>query len=243
MLQAAGILTVFDRAAEQRRFPEPAHPYSYLMAARLHAFGDADRWALVVETVGYNPRAANVVDVMHGVGNCLLGTTEHWGTQHLRRVDNFQDLFDDRPWPPRYRQLPITVRGHELHVDAAPTIAAQDLFRLLVPDHKDLLLGDEVELRHLVPADLPRLLSLDDWHHTALRVKPPSAERERARLRHDSLMRHVPPDQRVPFEVRPSDIETYRQIAEVLATADPNKYQPTLPPNTHWTNWPMSGAL
>ncbi|WP_375372780.1 hypothetical protein [Micromonospora sp. S-DT3-3-22] len=29
----------------------------------------------------------------------------------------------------------------------------------------------------------------------------------------------------------------------MLATANPSHYQPTLPGNTHWRNWPMSGAL
>lgn len=47
----------------------------------------------------------------------------------------------------------------------------------------------------------------------------------------------------MPFEVRPSDIGTYQQIGAVLASADPARYRPTLPGNTHWNNWPMSGAL
>jgi hypothetical protein len=234
---------LFGCPVEQLRFPQPEHPHSYLMAARLHAFSDADRWALVVETVGYNPRAANVVDAQRALGNCLIGTAENWATQFINRVDNFQDLFEEQPWPPRYRQVPIVVRGQELRADAAPTIPPQELFRLLVPEHRALMLGTDAELRQLVPTDLPRVLRLDDWHHTALRVRPPSAERDRRRHLHENLARHVPPEQRVPFEIRPSDIETYRQIAEVLALADPSHYQPTLPPNTHWGNWPMSGAL
>jgi hypothetical protein len=243
VLRAEGILSVFDRAAGQLRFPEPEHPYSYLMAARLRAFSNADRWALVVETVGYNPRAANVVNVLHGLGNCLVGTTESWAARYHNRVDNFVDLFEEQPWPPRYRQVPVIVRARKLRVDAAATIPPQDLFRLLVPEHRDVLLGDETELRQLVPADLPQVLSLDDWHHVTLRVKPPGVERERRRRLHENLVRHGPPGQRVPFEIRPSDVETYRQIADVLATADPSHYQPTTPPNTHWSNWPMSGAL
>ncbi|MFK3979749.1 DUF7003 family protein [Micromonospora sp. NPDC050397] len=242
MARADGILAVFDRMAEQLRFPEPEHPHYYLMAARLHAYSEADRWALVVETVGYNPRAANVVNVLHRLGDSIVGIEddEVW---HHNRVDNFLDLFEEQPWPPRYRQVPIIVRGRPLLVDAATTIRPEELFRLLVPEHRDLLLADETELRHLVPADLPRVLRLDDWHHVALRVQPPSAERERRRRQHEILARHTPPEQRVPFEVRPSDVETYRQIAEVLATADPAHYRPTAPPNTHWSNWPMSGAL
>ncbi|WP_285788144.1 hypothetical protein [Micromonospora sp. NBRC 101691] len=55
-----------------------------------------------------------------------------------------------------------------------------------------------------------------------------------------TVVRH---QERIPFETCPSDIETYQQIGEVLATADPSRYQPTLPGNTHWSNWPWSGAL
>ncbi|MGV9981938.1 DUF7003 family protein [Micromonospora wenchangensis] len=90
---------------------------------------------------------------------------------------------------------------------------------------------------------MPQVLCLDDWHHTTLRVRPPSPERERQRQLHESLTRHAPPHNRAPFEVRPSDIETYQQISEVLATANPSHYQPTRPGNTHWRNWPTSGAL
>ena len=40
--EADDIVDVFDRAAEQLQFPQPEHPYSYLIAARLHAFSDTD---------------------------------------------------------------------------------------------------------------------------------------------------------------------------------------------------------
>ncbi|MFG3704643.1 DUF7003 family protein [Micromonospora sp. NPDC047670] len=33
------------------------------------------------------------------------------------------------------------------------------------------------------------------------------------------------------------------EVAQVLAAADPTYYPPTLPPNTHWSSWPMSGQL
>ena len=42
---------------------------------------------------------------------------------------------------------------------------------------------------------------------------------------------------------RPSGSETFRQLAQVLATGDAGLYQPSLPPNTHWRNWPDGGQL
>ncbi|MGW4461852.1 DUF7003 family protein [Micromonospora sp. NPDC004704] len=249
MLRAEEILAVFDRAAERGRFREPGNPRSYQIATRLRAFSDSVRWALVIEAVGHDARAANVVDIMDALGNCLVGTTESWEALYLRRVENFLDLFDfgdpvdEGLEPPRYRQVPIIVRGRELHVDAAATIPQEDLFRLLETEHRDLLLGDEAELRRLVPADLPQVLGLDDWHHVTLRIKPPGPDRERHRRQHENLVRHGRPEDRVPFETRPSDVETYRQIALVLATGDPSHYRPTAPPNTHWSNWPWSGRM
>ncbi|PYC75302.1 hypothetical protein C7C45_03630 [Micromonospora arborensis] len=242
-MEVADVVDAFDRAAERLRFPEPEHPHSYLVAARLHAFSDAERWALVVDTVGYNPRAANVVDVLHALGNCLVGTNETWTKRFVNRIDNFAEVFEDEPGAAWYRQVSLVIRGQSVPVAAAATTSPQNLFRLLTPQHRDLLLAEDPEVRQLVPADLPQVLRLDDWHHTALRVQPPSPERERRRQVHEILTRHTPPQERVPFEVRPSDIGTYQQIAQVLATADPSHYRPTLPGNTHWSNWPMSGAL
>ena len=41
--------------------------------SRLHAYRDDTRWAILVELVGYNPRAFGVIDVIHHFGNCLDG--------------------------------------------------------------------------------------------------------------------------------------------------------------------------
>jgi len=58
-----------------------------------------------------------------------------------------------------------------------------------------------------------RLLVLDEWHQPDL------------------------------ITTSPSTSQAYQMIAEALATADPGRYQPTEPPNTHWSHWPESGSL
>ncbi|WP_433353166.1 DUF7003 family protein [Micromonospora saelicesensis] len=45
--------------------------------------------------------------------------------------------------------------------DFTPTVT-------LVPDHRELLLADEVELRRRIPADIPEIIRLDQWHHPYL---------------------------------------------------------------------------
>ena len=104
------------------------------------------------------------------------------------------------------------LRGHTLATDAP---AGEDLvvtLRRLVPEHRDLLLADDAELRRRLPADLPLVLRLDEWHH---------------------------PD---PVDQQPTSAEVFVQLAQVLSRADPDRYRPTLPANTHYSNWPGSGS-
>ena len=84
-----------------------------------------------------------------------------------------------------------------------------------MPEHRDLLLADEDELRHRLPADLPRIMVLEEWWHRD-------------------------PDR---FDQLPSETETFQQLAQVLASGDVDAYRPTHAPNTHWSFWPESGWL
>jgi hypothetical protein len=42
---------------------------------------------------------------------------------------------------------------------------------------------------------------------------------------------------------RPSNSQTFKQLAQVLMTGEAEEYKPTLSPNTHWKNWPECGTL
>ena len=214
MFRLEDILAQLDASHEDFTFPDLNHGYYYAVDARLHAFRDQERWALVVETVGYNPRGANLYDVLHVYGNCLTrGEPGLENSDFLARVDNMTEV-EDPDNPERYRGgVPIMVRGVEV---AVPAPAGEELWatlRRLVPEHRELLLADERELRARIPQDLPEVLRLDEWHQPDLVDQPPSAG------------------------------EVYRQVAEVLVTGDLARYRPTLPPNTHWSNWAASGSL
>ena len=107
----------------------------------------------------------------------------------------------------------MIVRGMPVDVAAQPGEELVTVFRRLVPEHREALLAVEDELRRRVPADLPEILRLEEWSQPDL------------------------------FVTRPSESETYRQLADVVAAADPSRYSPTEAPNTHWSNWPASGSL
>lgn len=209
---AEWILAQFDWADEHFKFPQLGHIFSYLIDARLHVFSDPDRWAMVVDRVGYNPRAANVVDVIYSFGNCLTsGGPGCEGDDFHRRIDNFQEAAIDYD-PETPARLDLVVRGHLLSVASEVGEELWDVFRKLVPENRELLLADQSELRGRIPDDLPEILRLDEWHQ--------------------------PPE----FLDKRSAGEVYRQLAEVLETGDVARYRTTEPPNSHWTNWRESGT-
>jgi hypothetical protein len=208
------ILEQLDAASVEFMFPDLDHGYYYAVDARLHGYHDAERWALIVEAIGYSPRAGNLVDVLHVFGNCLTdGEPGLENGDFLARVDNWVDI-EDPDDPEIYRGGPLAVRGQTIDVAAEPGEEMVDVLRRLVPMHRDLLLADEGELRRRIPVDLPEVLRLEQWHH------PNIADGR-----------------------RPSESEAFRQIADVLATGDLRRYAPTRLPNTHWSNWPESGSL
>jgi Family of unknown function (DUF7003) len=211
------ILAQLDEAYREYRFADPEHPYSSAIDARMHVFRDDERWALLIELVGYNPRAVDVTDVVHTYGNCLIrGRQGYENEDFLSRIDNMDEIEDrDNPEYLRVDGGPIEIRGQRVPVTAHAGDPLEDVFRLLVPEHRDLLLADETELRRRIPADLPRILVLEEWWH-----RDPD--------RYDQL---------------PSETETFQQLAEVLATGDLARYRPSMAANTHWSNWPESGSL
>ncbi|MET7372694.1 DUF7003 family protein [Micromonospora arida] len=213
-MRSAEILDQFDTAAADFKFPDLGHVYYYAVDARLHAYRDAQRWALIVEVLGYSPRAGNLTDVLHVFGNCLTeGESGYTSEDILDRIDNWDEI-EDVDQPEIYDGGSIVVRGRRITVAAERGEELVDVLRRLVPDHRELLLADEVELRRRIPADIPEIIRLDQWHHPY--------------LLQDTL---------------PSQSETFRQLADVLTTGDVGRYAPDIRPNTHWSNWPESGSL
>ncbi|GAA4982908.1 hypothetical protein GCM10023205_60650 [Yinghuangia aomiensis] len=67
----SSILGRFDLAYDCGSFPDLMNGYYYPVDVRMHLFADTDRWAWVVELLGYNPRGGNLIDKVHFFGNCL----------------------------------------------------------------------------------------------------------------------------------------------------------------------------
>jgi hypothetical protein len=89
-----------------------------------------------------------------------------------------------------------------------------ELCRFLADDLRDLVLATAAERRMSIGPGLVQILQLEEWRHI-----------------------------NVLDNEQPSRSETFRQLSQILETGDLEMYRPTLPPNTHWSNWPEGGML
>nr|WP_235944842.1 hypothetical protein [Verrucosispora sioxanthis] len=176
-MRPADVLQQLDAAAEEFLFPDLDNGYYYGVDVRLHAYHDARRWALVVEAVGYSPRAGNLTDVLHVFGNCLTqGAPGYDNGDFLDRVDNWDDIEHDEP--EIYRGGPIVVRGQAISVAAEPGEELVDVLRRLVPDYRELLLAKDAELRRRIP---PTCLKCSDLTSGTTPISPTGCGRVRRR--------------------------------------------------------------
>ncbi len=230
----AEILDQLDACARAFTFPMLDNGYVYPGDVRLTAYRDDQRWAIVIEAIGYHEQVGGhdaLYNALHLFGNCLLRPP---GTAN----EDFLSVTTDGPDGPTYvdefgsyvrpEVKSVSIRGQVVPVDVSPAalsvvgiepvepphISGADLMRSLLPHHRDLLLATEAELRQRVPPDLPCILRLDEWHH------PDLASNE-----------------------LPSQSRTFQMVADVLVSGDPSPYQPTDAPNTYWSHWPEGGTL
>lgn len=204
------ILRQLDEAASRWEFPVLDNGYYYPVDVRLHGFSDQRRWAVVIETVGYNVRGPNLYDVLSVYGNCISGDPGCYDI--VGRVDNFDEIADDELVAENAGAL--LIRGESVPIDQPAGTDLVDVFRSLTPRYRELLLADDSELRQSIPADLARVLVIDEWHH---------------------------PD--IVDGAMPSTSETFVLLSDALVQGSPDCYTPTQPPNTHWQNWPDGGTL
>jgi hypothetical protein len=235
------VLAVLDRCAAAFTFPMLDNGYIYPAAARLSVHSDGSGWAIVVETFGYSPRAGhpdlNVATFTSSVPHPKTRADYvneaaylNYLKQHPHDAVEFFWPLDEGDWLDDERVVPgttVLLRGREVSVPTVedcqavgitPTlpdgIAVFELARYFAEARRDDVLATGEERTKQVPTGLSQVLLLDQWHHPDL----------------------------VRGE-RPSDTQTFRQIAAVAASGDARKYEALEPPNTHWSNWPEGGLL
>lgn len=227
------------------------HGYFCTANSRLTVYADKARWAIVFEKSGYLNRAFEIGLELNYFGNCLTNLAR--GGANNRYICNAKEVtlvdwyalkdieagFESvslAAGAVRLRgeavKIPTTKEGfakwvpgiHEATDEEFPRPNFEDLGRYLAFEYADRCRATHAEKRQCLPADLPQIMKLDEWHHR-------------------SYYHYVNGPDNMLVGDAPSSYETFPRIAEVLATCDPSHFKPTLRPNTHWSNWPEAGNL
>jgi hypothetical protein len=241
-ITAQNILEVLDGCAESFDFPMLDNGYVYLAATRLSLYRTNDEWAMVIEVFGYSPRAGIPDTAIYTFAStvCNRDIPEHnspmWVSTHIANHPNdaVRAVFpiEEGNWRGGNELISVgatavTVRGcqypippvekyaeHDIALEEPPCVHVFEFCRFLADVARDQVLATPEERRLSVSPSLPQILQLEEWCHPDL----------------------------ANGEV-PSGSESFRQLAQVLATGRTDLYRPAQVPNTHWRNWPGGGTL
>jgi hypothetical protein len=233
------ILDVLNRSAF---FPMMDNGYVYLAANRLSLFRSETDWAIVVETFGYSPRAglpdtsiATFASKLHDrnppEGYVSRNAYENYLANHPNDEMRYVHPIEAGDWqgPDEFVAddgQEIVLRGQPFPLPSLQELAQQgiefsepphlsvfELCRYLAAVAREKVLATPAERRISVLPEMQQILQLEEWNHPDLTIEPPSSS------------------------------PTFHLLAGVLETGDVSMYRSTLPPNTHWRNWPMGGTL
>jgi len=245
-IRTEAILSVLDRCCDTFDFPMLDNGFVYLAATRMSLYRSAADWALVVEVFGFSPRTGTPDLAIYTFASslCNRDIPQAYGKGELYKRflaahpnDNVRFVFpiEGEDWMDEadvnlvaqgateltlrgaHWQIPSwrQYAGRGIALKAAPRVKVYELCRYLADVERDAVLATEAERRTSVLPSMQQILRLEQWHH-------PDVAND---------------------DARPSGSETFRQLAEVLATGNAGLYHPTCEPNTHWSNWLESGTL
>ncbi len=241
--EPTSILQVLDACCGSFTFPMLDNGYVYLAASRLSLHRSEDDWGMVIEIFGFSPRSGLPDVHVHTFGSRLYNrnrvedyvTPEAHQTYLAHNPNNESRFFhpiEEGAWidedePETVSPTgAVTLRGTAISLPSPAQYRAAgielqgarpavfELCRFLAHHHRDQVLATRSERRVSLPRELTEILVLEDWHH---------------------------PD--VCSEELPSETETFRQLAEILASGDVSRYKTAESHNTHWRNWPDAGTL
>lgn len=227
------ILNQLDQCAADFTFPILDNGYIYLGAVRLSAYRTEDYWALIIEQLGSDYRAGGVDNALYCYGNrlheapgltneAILNVLDDPSNDAIFSEEDRWDVLQEKGFvrvrdelvPYDVTEEKLLERGIGEETQDSAAVTITELLRSLLPEHQSLLFATEEELRKRLPFDLPLILRLEEWRH------PDIIEGE-----------------------TPGQSQAFQMIADVLVSGNASLYQPTLPPNTHWSNWLESGTL
>ncbi len=240
------ILSTLDQCCNSYTFPMLDNGYVYLAATRLSLFRSETDWAMVIEVFGFSPRTG-IPDIhIHTFASRLYkrqteqdyvnrSAYEMYLANKPHNDSRFVFPIEEGPWLDaengewldanastiEVRQRAVALPGLfqyknlGIELEAPPRVHVFEACRYLASIVRDDVLATPDERRISVLPEMTEILVLDEWHHPNVAYD------------HD----------------RPSGSKTFQQLAEVLATGNTTIYHPSMPPNTHWRNWPEGGTL
>jgi hypothetical protein len=244
--EADDILSVLDRCCDTFTFPMLDNGYVYLAATRLSLYRTAADWAMVIEVFGFSPRAGLPDTQIHTFASTLynrdapekyvkreaydryLANNPNNDSRFVYPIEagDWQDHQNDEIVATDARE--VVVRGQRqpipsvdeyaqrgVTVEDPPRVRVFELCRFLADVARNSVLATAGERRVSVLPDMPQIFQLEEWHHPNV----------------------------VDDRDRPSESETFQQLAQALATGDLGFYRPSRSPNTHWRNWAEGGRL
>lgn len=242
---AEDILAVLDRCCDTAAFPMLDNGYVYLAATRLSLYRSVTNWAMVIEVFGFSPRAELPDTHICTFANQLRDRDQpesyvsRDAYERYLAISPNNDLrfvfpINEGPWQDLEEPELVTsgttevlVRGravplpsfeeysrHGIELERPPRVQVFELCRFLADVDREQVLATPQERRVSVMPDMDQILQLEEWHHP-----------------------------NVAAGDRPSESDTFRQLADVLVTGDAGLYRSSRRPNTHWSNWPYGGRL
>lgn len=228
------IIDQLNEAAADYTFPMLDNGYAHHGDQKLTLFRDEDRWAMLIEVIGWSnrmPDLGGLATIAYTFGNCIGGDARYDnGNFFFFASDNGEPVFAENTGEGLVNPLAHSMRVKEnvipLRHDAAyyytrsieleedERISCLALLRVLTPDYSHLFWVNREDIAHKIPADLPEILTITSWNH------PDLADGE-----------------------TPGNNETFTQLAKVLVTGEVWHYKPAQLTNTHWRHWPDAGTL
>jgi|LakMenEpi03Aug12_release.lakeMendotaPanAssembly.Ray.scaffolds.fasta_scaffold525766_1 hypothetical protein len=234
MIDKQEILRQLDEEAKVYAFPMLDNGYYYHGDQKLTIFRDASRWAILLEVLAYNNHMQGldgITTIANVFGNCLTGSNGNDNFNYFADDNGTETfLYDEVNYIPylnpqvksiKIRDLDVAVifdrehyKAKKITFEYEDKITPWEFMRGLIPEYSNLFWLRGKEISKKIPTDLPVFMTLDNWHHPDLVV-----------------------------DERPSDTQTFQQLADVILTGDKRLYSTSETINTHWTNWPDGGTL
>ena len=211
------ILGVLDDAQDRVTWPDFEHLDYDILYARLSAYRDDERWAVVFGMVQWNPSSNTVIVVMtEPLGNCIELPDDEDEAFNACRFDTVAFEFepDNEDLAEVGYVSNVKLRGKEFassifEVKADPDSDRDETFWLAVAvteKYHQEILPTEKELARFFPNGMPpKFLEVSEWHHSKWGLA--------------------------------SEWEVFQLLAKAIVAGDPALYQPTEEPNTDWRDW------